>query len=154
MTQGLESWAADEFIYAKLKNDSTLLTLIQAVYTKYGQTVPTDPEIYADTVPPTVTFPYVSFQLRTPWPDTTVANGVRIFARMDYLVKVVDRAQSYADMVPIYNQIDKLLHLATGTVADGVVLFTQRMQIFRFPEIDDAIQYRHLGGIYRLTVQS
>jgi hypothetical protein len=154
MTQGLESWAADEFIYAKLKNDATLTALIQAVYAKYGQEVPADPEVYSDTVPSTITFPYVIFQLRTPFPDTTVVEGIRIFTRLDYLVKVVDRAQSYADIAPIYSQVDKLLHLATGTVADGVVYFTQRMQLFRFPEIDDAIQYRHLGGIYRLTVQS
>lgn len=154
MTQGLETFAADEFIYGQLKNDATLMGLLNAAYSKYGQPPVAAPEIYAETIVPDVTYPYIIFQMHTALPDSTVVNGIRIWSRLDYLVKVVDREQSYSTIAPIYSRMDQLLHLTAGTVADGQVYWSQRIRPFRMPEVDDAIQYRHMGGIYRITVQS
>lgn len=154
MTQGLESYTVDEFIFGRLTGDATLLGLLNAAYAASGQLPVSATEVYSETIPVDITYPYIIFQMRPSMDDTTVVNGIRIFSRIDYLVKVVDRNQSYGLIAPIYSRVDQLLHMTSGTVADGQVYYSQRMRPFRMPEIDDAIQYRHMGGIYRFTVQS
>jgi len=159
VTAGLEPWAADQFIYGILSQDATLMNLLSTAYQSHTiepGLVPSEnvPEIYSDTVPPDVTYPYVVFQMHTPIGDVEIENNIIVMSVMDYLVRVVDRSQSYSAIAPIYGQIHSLLHKATGTVADGVVFNCYRIRPYKMPEIDDAISYRHMGGIYRVQVQS
>lgn len=159
MTAGLETYAAEEFIYSTLSNDATLTGMLMAAYQSHNiepGLVPSAnlPEIYSDTVPADVTFPYIAFQMHNPAGDVEVTNNVIVYSVMDYLVRLVDRSQSYSVIAPIYSRVHTLLHKATGTVADGVVFNMYRIRPYRMPELDDLVSYRHLGGIYRMLVQA
>ena len=158
MADGLEAWAVDEFIYSALKNDATLGNLMMNAYQSHNiepGLIPTNlPEIYADTVPPDVTYPYVAFQMQTAVGDVQIVNNAIVMSVVDYLVRVIDRAQSYSAIAPIYSRIHTLLHKATGTVADGVVFNMYRIRPYRMPEVDDEVSYRHMGGIYRVLAQA
>lgn len=148
---GLEAAAADQWIFSTLSGDATLVSLLQAAY---GGENPPSPEFYSDAMPPDVIYPYVIWQLQTPVGDLMVTDGITVWSTMDFLVRVIDRGQSYATITPIYGRIHQLLHRASGSVALGVVGECLRLRPLKMPSIDDAIQYRILGGVYRLRVQA
>ena len=85
--------------------------------------------------------------------DVVGLGGRRVLTNPLYLVKVVGQAESYADLQPIANRVDQLLHAATGTAAGGRVLSCVRETPVKYPETKNGIPYRHLGGLYRLQVQ-
>jgi hypothetical protein len=144
--QGLEPLVVEEYIFTQL-NVPALTSLVPDAP---GQTLV---EIYSDTVPPDVRFPYVIFQMQSN-SDTMTTDGTRVLWVATYIVKAVGRTKSYIGLGPIASQIDILLHKQSGVVSDGTVLHSRRLQVVRYPEVTDGVNYRHLGGSYRFWTEA
>lgn len=106
--------------------------------------------VFADLAPRDREPPYVVFSLLS----ATDVNGLgarRIMANALYTVRAVAVGESYPD--DLARRIDAALHGQRGTAADGQVLGCVREQALRYTALNDGIQERHLGGIYRLFIQ-
>lgn len=148
MTQGagLDLVVVDEWVYKTLSNDGTLTALLA------GFSPSSVGEIYGDTVPTDVKFPYIIFHLQSPGVDGMTVEGDLVINRSMWTVKVVDRSESYQTIMAVYSRVHQLLHKASGIVADGQVLHSRRVQAIHYPELREAFNYRHLGGIYQIYV--
>jgi len=106
---------------------------------------------YLDLIPSGIAFPAVRYHAQYST-DTSVVEGVRVLARIDWLVVVVREGLEVAPLVPIAASLDTVLHLATGT-ADALSITCVRQQPFGLVEsAKSGVQYRHVGGIYRTIV--
>ncbi len=144
--QGLEPLVVDEYITAQLNVPGLTSQIPDAP----GQTLV---EIYSDTVPPDVEFPYTIFQMQGN-SDTMTTDSTRVLWIARYVVKAVGRTESYVSLAPIASMIDQQLHKKSGVVADGQVLHSRRIQVVRYPEITDGVNYRHLGGVYQFYTEA
>lgn len=135
MTAGLETAAADEFLYNALSGDATLMAMVHGV-------------INSESAAP-VAYPFVVFQFMSAV-DYAAVGAARIWANMVYLVKVVGETADYATLSAAVARTDALLHRASGTVADGTVWSVTREQGFRMPENVSGKQFRHQGALYRV----
>ena len=138
-----ETFTADSWLYAVLSGDATLAGLATG-------------GIYAHFNPATSpTFPFVLYQLQAPGMDTRGVGPARVMTQALYLVRGVAQANSFGgSLKSIADRIDVLLQAASGTAAGGLVLSCVREQPFALPETGPGgLQYRHLGGIYRLFVK-
>lgn len=131
-----ESVVVDRWIYGKLFNDATLMTLVTGVY--------------SSPVPPGKLLPYVVLQEQT----TRDIRGVgpsRIGIGGTWLVRAVMETPSWGgSLETIANRIDVLLQAASGSATGGVVWACVRERPFRLVESTQNGQYRHLGGIYQI----
>lgn len=134
-----ETQAAEEFLFDTLDGDATLSSL--------GNT-----GVYSETAPDAATEPYTVFREFAPRGDARAVD-VRIMARLQYLVEVVVRAESYSSAKDIYDRVDDLLELTTGSNSYGDILLCRRVRPANQIEIEDGRQYRRMGGIYLLHVQ-
>lgn len=133
---GAETAAADDFLYTTLHGDATLMGLVTDV-------VNTEPA-------GVLAYPFVIFQFMSGI-DYAAVGAFRIWTNMVYLVKVVGDTPVYADLTAAVARIDTLLHRASGAVTDGTVWSCVREQAFRMPETVAGRQFRHDGGLYRIT---
>lgn len=147
-TQGLEAFAIDTYIYATLAADATLVGMLGSDPLGGG----TDPEINVDTIPTTEVYPYVYAQLQSA-ADTLTVDGTIVLVRADYIIRAVDRAESYQAIAPIAARIFELLHQSSGATPDGQILKCIRQRPIHYPEITEAVSYRHMGGLYRFWVE-
>lgn len=127
---------ADEWLYATLSGDATL---IAAVGTR----------IYGHVAPNSATFPLIIFAPVDNPTDLMVVNAKRVWSDGTWQVKVVSETQSLAGLEAIADRIDTLLHRQSGS---GVVACVRQGPL-SYIEIVDGVQYRHLGGLYRIQVQ-
>lgn len=68
-----------------------------------------------------------------------------------YEVKAVAQTSSWDDVRPAARRVHELLHRPNEVVtADVGSLSCVRERIIQYPEVDGGVQYRHLGGIYRI----
>jgi hypothetical protein len=134
-----ESTLADTWLYATLHGDATLMALITGVY--------------ADIAPLNATFPHVVFALQDA-PEIQSINGTTILVAGTYLVKIVGEGPSYTALDPAYSRVHALLHRQHSSSASGYVYGCAREEIVRYAETVDGKQYRHLGGLYSLVLQS
>jgi len=130
----VETW-----LHNVLSNDVTLSGLVGS-------------RIYGYVAPNKATFPLVIFQFQG-GRDVAGVGAARIMTSGVWLVKSVDRETNFTNLKAIEARIDSLLHKASGSVADGQVLACVREEPFSLVEVIDGIQYRHLGGMYRVLVQ-
>lgn len=135
----IETTLVDAWLYTKLSSDATITSLVAA-------------RIYGYTAPPTPTFPYIIFNHQGS-ADVSAVGGYRIFNSGVYQVKAVAQSTSAATAKTIADRIDTLLQRAYGTVTGGYVLGCVREQPLVYVEITNGIQYRNLGGLYRIYVQ-
>lgn len=138
-----ETVVADSWLYAVLSGDATLAGL--ATGGIHGHVNP-------NAAP---TFPYVLYQLQAPGADVRGVGPARVMTQALYLVRGIAQANSFGgNLTTIANRIDVLLQAASGSAAGGLVLSCVREQPFALPETaPGGLQYRHLGGIYRLFVK-
>ncbi len=130
--------AADKWLYATLSADATLIPLIAG-------------RVYDGIAPSGTTLPYVVFNYQGGY-DVRGNGPIRVMVSGVYLVKAVGQGSSFASLWPIVSRIDTLLHAQHGANADGEA-WAAREQPFKYLEIDEGVQYRHLGGLYRVWVQ-
>lgn len=140
---GVESDAAEQWLYATLSGDSTLTALLAS---------PT--AIYAEVAPEGAAFPCVVYAQMAAT-DVMVVGAHRIFTNALYLVKAVGQGASYGPLKAIAARVDALLHRgAAAATADGTTWGSYRERPFRLAEVSNGIQYRSSGGLYRLFTTS
>jgi hypothetical protein len=138
MAQGLEADAVEEWIYATLKGDSTLMALLASAEVWNGGTAPQG-----------TPYPFLTIQHMSGIDLVEVASN-RIWTNLVYLIKVVGESADYQTLRAAVARIDTLLHRASGTAADGTVWACVREQTIRMPEILDGKQYRNDGFMFRI----
>lgn len=140
MTVGLETVAAEQWLYSVLANDATLTSALGAS------------RIYSTVVPPDGVFPCVLFALQDPR-DFLKSGPYRVWTTALYVVRVIGQTTSYSPLTTAAARLDALLRAASGTVALGTVWGCVRERPYSTFELDSGgKQYRHLGGIYRVWV--
>lgn len=141
---GIELTRVDAWLFAKLTGDEDL-----------GEAVgwPEErPWVFPDVADDSVGADdqYVVYSVQDPGADARAVGSIRVMARPLYLVKAVAKTNSYEALRPAADRIDALLDGARNEIAgDGRLIACIRERAFRLPEGD----YRHLGGLYRVSVQ-
>jgi hypothetical protein len=101
-----------------------------------------------------LSIPYVTFLMQSSR-DVVGHNGDRISTDNLYVVKGVTEGGSWDLGQPIAERIDFLLHRPTAVMQSGGGSLTcVREQIIEYPEVEEGLQYRHLGGIYRIRASA
>lgn len=139
-----EALIADGWLRATLGNDATL-----------GAAAPGG--VHADVAPAGV----ADDASKSPWvvwflvsaTDAMSMGSIRTVAELVYEVRATGRDCGYADLKAAANQLDVLLHRASGSTSDGTVVDCRREELVRFSEQDGERVYRHLGGQYRIWAQ-
>ena len=135
----IETAVAEQWLYERLTGDSTLMGLLG-----------NDPSRVVGYLAPEGTpEPFVVFQHQAS-SDMMVVNGQRIWSNLVYVVKVVDRGESFSQAWDIAQRVDAVLHRASGTVSTGEVLECVRERLIAYVEHDGKEMYRHVGGVYRI----
>jgi len=128
--------ASETWLYERLSGDAALADLVgDRIFDGVGR--------------PDAVYPFVVFQFQGGH-DVAGVSAQRLMGQEVYLVKAVGRAASYADLKPVAKRIDELLHRQRGVTADGTVWACVREQPFKNVYVENRIQYRQLGGLYRL----
>lgn len=130
----------DEWVYTVLAGDATVAAACGT-------------RIWADAMPDRTGLPAVVFQHQATVPDTTTFDGNRILTQTLMLARCIDQATSWTGTVrAVADAIDSALHQAAGSTVDGVQVATCiREQPWRLLDVVDGRQYRHMGGLYRIT---
>lgn len=126
------------WIYSVLSGDATITNVVGT-------------RIY-DSVSPNLVYPYIIYNWQG-GTDVTEISAIRIMMNGLFQVKVVDKSTSFNTISPVATRIDQLLHRASTTTSNGIILGSKRELPISLVELNNAIQYRHLGGIYRIFSQ-
>lgn len=136
----IENTLVETWLYGKLSTDATLVAQVGT-------------RIYSYVAPTTATTPYVVFSAQSPGFDVMGVGTARVMLNCLYQVKVVVQDASFSTAKTAANRIDVLLHGTMGYPSGGEVLGCVREGPLAYAEITDGIEYRHLGGLYRIWVQ-
>lgn len=112
--------------------------------------------IYEALAPQGATWPNIVFHQQAPHDVLTAAGNDRIMTADLWLVKGIAQAESFGGTLQtLADRIDANLHRSNGGAAgaDGVVFTAVRLETHRASEDDDGVQYRHLGGLFRIYTQ-
>jgi hypothetical protein len=132
----IEAW-----LYDVLSHDDTLVGLVEGRVSNSLSSAP-------------LKAPYVTFLMQSSR-DVTGHSGDRISTDNLYIVKGVSQDGSYDEAREIAARISMLLHRPASRVSlTGGSLSCTREQIVEYPEVQDAIQYRHLGAIFRIRASA
>lgn len=134
-----ECVVAEQWLVGALRDDAAVTALVGS-------------RVYSELAPQGAAMPYVIVQNQASV-DVLGVGSRRIMSELLFVVQAVGRGASYAVLAPIADAIDAALHLAGGVTAEGRVLGCRREEPFRRPEVTNGVQYRRLGGIYRLWTQ-
>lgn len=144
MTAGIEPVLAERFIQARLVARTALMTAVSGRI--HGHAAP-----QADDGEPD--YPFVLVTQNAVQQDLGALGGVLIWAVIEYVVRVVGRTNSWDSLVVPASEIDAALDDTAGSVTGGTVHACTRLRPFLLPEVRSGVQYRHLGGVYRLLVK-
>lgn len=136
-----ESLIIDEWLYDTLSADATILA---AVGTR----------IYAEIAPQDSDLPCVVYSGR-PVRDVMAVGAIRIWEALEYNIRAIGQYESFYPLQGVADAIDTALHAGAGAAGSGTgtVLTCTREQEIRYVEVDDGVQYRHLGGLYLIRAQ-
>ena len=74
---------------------------------------------------------------------------VQVFSRVTFDLVVTGEGTSYGPLVPVYQRAHELLEgRANRQTPQGLVLTCSRVSGIIYPERDQGVEYRHLGGTY------
>ena len=132
----------EPWIYHRLSTDTALLTLVNIGSISGTLSVEVLPT------------PYVTFLCQSPR-DVVGNAGQRISTDNLYMIKAVAQTGTWDDILPIADRIDALFHLSGQVISvSGGSLSSVRQSVVQYPEVDDGLQYRHLGGIFRIRASA
>ncbi len=135
----IEPLTAERWLTSVITNDATLAGYVGG-------------RVFGHIVPMDATFPYVWFTHQA-FADVRGNGPARIMVSAFYVVRACEISDSFEGLEPIANRIDAVLHAAKGTVSGGQVLGCVRERPFVMVDNGKGVQYRQLGGIYRLWIQ-
>lgn len=105
--------------------------------------------IYADVASPGTREPFIVFSLQDARDARTIGAG-RVLTHATYLVKAVQRSESFTTVYALADIIDDVLDGASGMNAAGAVLWVERELPIRYTEVTDSGTYKHAGALYRV----
>lgn len=131
---GAENIAANQYVYGKL--------------TAAGL------DVYPGIAGRGAALPYVTYQLfpRPDGGDTTALGGIRVLARLRYLIKV--QADSLGAAAPLLRSIDAALSGTEGAAAPYYVSNVRRADVYEQPTLEGDTLYFEAGGYYDLDVSA
>lgn len=136
-TQIVEPW-----LYSTLAADPSLTELVGGlIINATAEEMENDPDNH-------VVFSFASSR------DIRGIGTTRVQVDCIYLVKAVVRGQSYTPATPIFARIDALLSVDGTVSTEAGDLTCVRETITQYPERQDGAHFRHLGGTYRIRVNS
>lgn len=106
--------------------------------------------VFSDIAPPGEQLPVIVFQ-RQAGVDLPVFSGERV-ADFTYVVRAIAQTESTQSLEAVATAIDAVLEQASGSEG-GVTIGAVRESPFSLLEVSDGVQYRHLGGTYRIRAQ-
>lgn len=131
----------EPWLYATLSGDSELAGLVED-------------RISGTLSPVLLATPYVTFLLQSPL-DVMGIGGIRISTDNLYIVKGVAQTSTWDDLRPIAHRIETLLHRSGQVMTEEHgSLSCIRERTFQMAEEAGDLQYRHLGGIYRIRASA
>jgi len=141
-----------------LTNTALLLSGSGVGLTGPGAALSVQPQarVWPDVAPQGTPFPYIITQNQTTL-DVVATGPIRVMANTSYLVKANIQGQYYSDaQIAMANRIDALLQAtkADSVSGGGRIVSCVRQREFRLTETTNGVQYRQLGGIYEINVQS
>lgn len=137
---GLEGLNLSAYVYQRLAQDPALVGMLGAAS-------------HITEGPATQEPPFVTFTILDPQ-DVKVVGMIQVMARVEVQVRVTIQGSSYATARPIYKRVHQLLEAQSNQVAGGGQLLTiHRVSAVQFPERENGIDYRHIGGLYQAHVQ-
>ena len=134
-----ETWAAEKWLYQTL---TTWPGLIPYTASRW----------FSHVAPQGTARPYGIFQQQAQ-SDLRALGAVRIWTNLVYVVYVVHEGGSWDPLDEPAAELDKALHGKSGVVDDARILSSEREAPFALTEIVAGVQFRRLGGRYRLKVQ-
>lgn len=148
---GLEGITLARWVYQTLSTDAALAAAV-------GVTLAALPtQIGEGTAPSTSdpAKPWIVFTV-TESLDVKTVGMIQVMAHARIQVRATVRGNSYGPLVAVYQRIHQLLEAKANqapTGFTGMVLTCERVSSVQYPENDQGIQYRHLGGLYDTFVQ-
>lgn len=107
--------------------------------------------VFLDYAPKGTAWPVVIFQCQDPPRDVRGVGTSSVMIDTLYIVKTVAQVDEYAPLAPIASVLHAAMTTSTGdAVGDGLVLTSVRNDQFSMVEVDEGIQFRHLGGVFRI----
>lgn len=141
MSAGLEPVdIVDPWLYATLKGDSEINTAVGGRITNGGALGPN-------------AVPFITWDMNSSR-DIQTAQGHPLWNESLFEVKVVGQGGSFSPIAKIAARMNDLLVSTTNIETSKGVVTCRRDRIIRYVELDDNVQYRHLGAIYRITAHS
>lgn len=139
---------ASYWIYSRLAGDAIITGIVGT-------------RVYRDVAPQGAPLPCLVFQVQSS-EDYNTSGVNRIFTTLTVVVKAIVKGASYgADAQTLAARADALLHNVNGgvsmtlpdtSIATGYC-WAWRTRPFNLAEVSDGVQYRHLGGVYRVHAQ-
>lgn len=86
--------------------------------------------------------------------DLVAVGGYRALVNGLWQVKAVVQGLSFAPGEAIMDLVDGLIHRQTGSTSDSLILSCVRQSPVQYVETTNGIQYRHLGGLYKIQIES
>lgn len=145
---GVEGITLAQVLFARLTQDQALADLLGTTLAGLAD------RVHEGTAPEDTPGPWITFTILEPQ-DVKVVGLTHVWSNVEAQVKVTDATESYADLVPIYQQVHALLESQTHLEGPtgGQVMTCYRVSGVQYPERDAGTQYRHLGGLYRTETQ-
>ncbi len=98
-------------------------------------------------------YPALVYQLMSAR-DVRPANKEYVYSNCLYLVKVIDRSESFAAATAAMDRVDGLLDNTKGTAPTGeAIVYCQREEQVDQNYLITGVSYRELGSIFRIWVQ-
>jgi hypothetical protein len=131
----MEVDAGIDYLINVLSHDSQMVTL-------------TGGQVYEEEAPREATWPFVILSMRGA-EDVSGANDQRCMVTTDMLVYVVGLATDMTNLQSAADRLDALLQNSSGVLP---VLHISRMQPYRASGWVGDVQFKNLGGFYRLEI--
>lgn len=128
------------WIVERLEADSTLQALAPG-------------GVYDTDAPPEARYPFV-LVYETGNSTTRGNGGLRVLVNALFGVKVVSEGRSYDAILDASERVDALLDGVDGAAADLTVFDIGRESELKRGYVEDNIDFRELGGVYRCIVRA
>lgn len=136
-----ETTRVDVWLQTVLAADATLTGLV-------------GDQVFSELAPQDASFPRVVHQHQGSVDVRTATSSGRIMLSGLWLVRGIAATEDFRSLQAIADRVDVLLERASGSADGGLVFSCTRESPFRLLEpADGGIQYRHLGGLYRIYAQ-
>ncbi len=137
-----ETARARAFVATTLKNDAALQALLPSIANR----------VFDRPAPQGTPYPLIRMEILSGGNDLIVLGGARVWASPLILVYVATDKPTTGAIEPIADQMDALLHDASGTVTRGVIWSCIRERGFDSPDTSTVPNVSRLGGEYRILV--